>query len=64
MIKIAITFLTVSCSPNISVDNKIVVNGLAKNNTPEIIGSVIFNPKKLKSKARKIINAIRTTLKK
>ena len=64
MIKIAIPFLTVSCSRNINVDNKIVVNGLAKNRTLETIGFVIFNPKKLKNRARKIISAIRTTLKK
>ena len=48
MIKIAIPFLTVSCSRNINVDNKIVVNGLAKNKTLETTGFVIFNPKKLK----------------
>lgn len=64
MIKIAIPFLSVSCSRNINVDNKIVVNGLAKNRILETIGFVIFNPKKLKSKARKIIRDISMTLKK
>ena len=52
MIKIAIPFFSVSFSRNINVDNKIVVKGLAKNKTLETIGFVIFNPKKLKSKAR------------
>ena len=64
MIKIAIPFFIVSCSRNIRADNKIVVNGLAKNKTLETTGFVIFNPKKLKNRARKIISAIRTTLKK
>ena len=58
----AILLDSVSFSLKNTAANKIVTRGFDRNNTLEITGFVIFNPKKLHHNAKKIIVAITITL--
>lgn len=58
----AILLFSVSFSLIISAANKMVTRGFDRNKTLEIIGFVIFNPKKLNHSAKKIMAAIIMTL--